>query len=97
MRWIQALTLFLSITSFYSFTFITEVSKGEKRGPTWIFIFAFKKLLNSSERYYINKKYSFWMYFDTLLKTSAPDKQPNSHIFSLIFILIVFLIRYKVS
>lgn len=26
------------------------------------------------------------MYFDTLLKTSAPDKQPNSHIFSLIII-----------
>ena len=27
------------------------------------------------------------MYFDTLLKTSAPDKQPNSHISPVIFIL----------
>jgi len=34
------------------------------------------------------------MYFDTLLKTSAPDKQPNSHISSLIFTLFL-LFFYK--
>lgn len=38
------------------------------------------------------------MYFDTLLKTSAPDKQPNSHIFPLILFLLSLLSeRYKLS
>ncbi len=27
-----------------------------------------------------NKKKDCWMYFDKLLKTSAPDKQPTNHV-----------------